>query len=329
MGVKGLAKLLSDLPGEVCQRYQTMYDVIDRNPDIKVIAIDANLYGYKYAISTGDAVAGFLNQSFSLLKKGVLPIYVLDDFQSYPPAKQATQAKRARRSKSPKTKFDKQAVESLKQVMDAAGIPVVCSPCEADGMCALLCKEGVADACLTDDLDVLVLGSPKVIRKEGEAYTIYDHERALHALGVGPEELLKLAVILGCDYSRGISRIRRLPAAAVLPHLRIFSSIPSQAHQHLWDGFEAFRSSADVAASDMNRVSEKLSDALTHLVPDPHRLESKVKELIGSGRHPCLRSLALSKLHATVRLRNQITSLMIGGQTQVHVSERSNRVLDQ
>ena len=65
MGVRGLGKLLKQLPGR--KTYTTLDQVLSANPFIRVVAVDANLYAYKYATSLGDIITGFLYQSTIVL----------------------------------------------------------------------------------------------------------------------------------------------------------------------------------------------------------------------------------------------------------------------
>ena len=52
-----------------------------------------------------------------------------------------------------------QDIANVKELMDAYGVNYVDSPCEVDELC-LFCKTGIADACISDDMDMFLYGCP-------------------------------------------------------------------------------------------------------------------------------------------------------------------------
>ena len=55
--------------------------------------------------------------------------------------------------------ISKEQLEDCRLLLDC-GIPYINAPQEADSQCAWLAKNGLVDAVLTEDMDILTFGSP-------------------------------------------------------------------------------------------------------------------------------------------------------------------------
>jgi len=54
--------------------------------------------------------------------------------------------------------------DDAKRLLRLLGMPVVEAPCEAEAQCAELCKSGKVWAVVTEDMDALTFGSPRLLR---------------------------------------------------------------------------------------------------------------------------------------------------------------------
>ena len=87
------------------------------------------------------------------------------------------------------------------------GIPYIIAPMEAEAQCAFLDVEELVDAVVTDDSDVFLFGARCVYRnlfderKYVETYLMRDVESEL---GLSRDKLIKMAMLLGSDYTEGI-----------------------------------------------------------------------------------------------------------------------------
>ena len=94
------------------------------------------------------------------------------------------------------------AVEAIKKIVESFSLPAIMSPSESDAQCAAMYQEGVVDGVISDDNDLLLFGAGVVYRhffrknKKIAMYKIGD-------CGFTREELIRLAYLLGCDYSAG------------------------------------------------------------------------------------------------------------------------------
>lgn len=113
------------------------------------------------------------------------------------------------------------------ELLRCFGIPFVLSPGEADAQCALLCRQGLVHAVLTEDSDVVVHGSNIVIRgffsKQSKKGMIQYKKKSLDRCGLSTTVLVCLAMLLGCDYDEGVDGVGvahalRIIASSWIPH---------------------------------------------------------------------------------------------------------------
>lgn len=114
--------------------------------------------------------------------------------------------------------------EKAKDVLTLLGLPFIQAEGEAETLCAFLAVNGIVDAVLSEDSDVLAYGTPLVFsqmtRRHGVATTfrVVSHPDVCTALKLSSSEFRDLCILLGCDYN---SRVRMhgnnksLPVGAV------------------------------------------------------------------------------------------------------------------
>ena len=318
--MKGLSKLLKQLTVSI--PFTSMDDCISHIvPPIKKIAIDGNLYANKYAVSVGDIAVGFLKQSAYFLSRGILPVYVFDGKDSYPLEKKAVQANRARKNK---THLPYGVFEHLERLLTSVGIPVVYGPSEGDCLCAQLNIQGLVDACLTDDLDVLVRGGRRIIKKEDGYYrvSVYEHDKVLGVLQLESDtDMYNLVALLGCDYGRGLYSLSSQPMTA-LQNLQTHKNL-----ENVLSGYSANQQDSDRINHTVEVLRETQETTVLWLQENLECVNQVIfNEDVGGDAFECIHNLC--KTHGdvfpklahlpydtikTIRVkRPQIISLMIG-----------------
>ena len=87
------------------------------------------------------------------------------------------------------------------------GIPYITAPMEAEAQCASLVSLGLVEGIITDDSDVFLFGGLRVFRnmfnqsKTVECFLLQDLSREL---GLDRDTLIRLAYLLGSDYTEGV-----------------------------------------------------------------------------------------------------------------------------
>ncbi|XP_033638355.1 flap endonuclease GEN homolog 1-like [Asterias rubens] len=129
-----------------------------------------------------------------------------------------------KKKKSGRSRF-KFVLNECKEMLDHLGIPCLQARGEAEAMCALLNKQGIADACLTEDGDVFLYGARTVYKNfslqtndpQIECYSTDDIETKL---GLDNDKLIALSLLLGCDYiPDGVPGIGKYQAIRLLNNI--------------------------------------------------------------------------------------------------------------
>jgi len=244
MGIKGLAKLLSDeAPDCVCQ-------VPLSSLNGRKVAIDASMAIYQFLIAvrqggpnnaasmltnadgeTTSHIQGLFNRTIRFLTEGIRPVFVFD---GKPPSLKKTNelVKRQERRNKAQTdlkvaqdegnveeieKLSKRLVragkkenEDCMRLLKLMGIPIVLAPCEAEAQAATLAQEGLVYAVGTEDMDALTFKTPILLRKmtfaNGSKFEIQtmNYKKALEGLELTHDEFVDLCILLGCDYCDSI-----------------------------------------------------------------------------------------------------------------------------
>ena len=207
----------------------------------KKIAIDISILLYQVVISVRNTgsdlmnskgeitshILGLFNKTIKLLENKIIPIYVFD---GKPPdlkkkvlemrkniRKKAEEKMSNAETEEEKIKYFKRSVsiskkqlDECRDLLDMMGIPYVNAPQEADSQCAWLAKNGFADAVLTEDMDILTFGSPKIVKN---LTSVRKNPIEIDLMGLKEkfgwtqEQFIEICVLLGCDYTDNLSDI--------------------------------------------------------------------------------------------------------------------------
>jgi flap endonuclease-1 len=235
MGIKNLLKFLSEKPNIVKKINLNDYHG-------KKIAIDISILIYQVVISirnsgadltnkNGDMtshILGLFNKTINFLEKGIIPVYVFD---GKPPElkkkvidtrknikKKAIEKLQEATTKEDKIKFLKRSVtitrtqmNQCRELLKIMGIPYVDAPEEADSQLSYLCRENMVHAVLTEDMDILTFGSPRIIRNlssNKKSPIEIELSTTLFNLGLEYEQFIELCILFGCDYCLHINDIK-------------------------------------------------------------------------------------------------------------------------
>uniref|UniRef100_A0A803MVL3 XPG-I domain-containing protein n=1 Tax=Chenopodium quinoa TaxID=63459 RepID=A0A803MVL3_CHEQI len=118
------------------------------------------------------------------------------------------------------------------ELLQMFGLPYIIAPMEAEAQCAYMELANLVDGVVTDDSDVFLFGAKSVYknifddRKYVETYFMKDIE---NELGLNREKLIRMALLLGSDYTEGISGI------GIVNAIEVLNAFPTE------DGFHKFR----------------------------------------------------------------------------------------
>lgn len=118
------------------------------------------------------------------------------------------------------------------ELLQIFGLPYIIAPMEAEAQCAFMELVHLVDGVVTDDCDAFLFGAGTVYknifdeRKYVETYLMKDIEEEL---GLNREKLVLMALLLGSDYTEGISGI------GIVNAIEVVNAFPEE------DGLKKFR----------------------------------------------------------------------------------------
>ena len=235
MGIKNLLKFLSEKNNIV--KKININDYYG-----KKIAIDISILIYQVVISIrnsgadltnqhGDItshILGLFNKTINFLEKGIIPVYVFDGKPPELKKKVINTRKEIKRkaveklqdatTTEDKIKFFKRSVtitrsqmNQCRELLKIMGIPYVDAPEEADSELSYLCRENMVYAVLTEDMDILTFGSPRIIRNlssNKKPPIEIELSTTLSNLNLEYEQFIELCILFGCDYCYNITDIK-------------------------------------------------------------------------------------------------------------------------
>jgi hypothetical protein len=125
-------------------------------------------------------------------------------------------------------------IMQVKDLLNAYGAVYIESAGEADQLCAYLVRNGYANACVSDDMDMFLYGCPRVIRHislVNHTGILYDTESILKELNISYETFRDIMILAGTDYN--IQRSCNLYDTMNLYY--VYSSIQNTENVHLYD----------------------------------------------------------------------------------------------
>jgi flap endonuclease-1 len=237
MGIKGLMKIIQTVaPDAIIEKDYSNFAGT-------TVALDMLLIIYKFVIAIrgrGDDlhredgqmtshIHGSLCKLVNMIKYGIIPIPIFDG--KSPDIKDETLRERKDKkieaskklcllddkiTKSEKIKLYKRSfnitndhITDVKRLVNLMGFICVQAPGEADSQCAALNIKGVVDAVVTEDMDVLVFGAKKMLRKFSNKNKVIqiDHDRILKDMDLTESQFIDICILLGSDYSKPIKGI--------------------------------------------------------------------------------------------------------------------------
>jgi flap endonuclease-1 len=239
MGIKGLAKLLSDEAPD-CIREVELKSLHGRK-----IAIDASMAIYQFLIAvrsggpnqqatmltnaegeTTSHIQGMFNRTIRYMTEGIRPVFVFDgkppDVKSHELIKRREKREKAQAALAVASEEgnveeqDKQSKrlvragtkenEDCRKLLTLMGVPVVTAPCEAEAQAAALCKAGLVYATGTEDMDALTFATPILVRKltfanaSKSMVQTMNYNKVIEGLAISHDQFVDLCIMLGCDY---------------------------------------------------------------------------------------------------------------------------------
>ncbi|GAM28021.1 hypothetical protein SAMD00019534_111970 [Acytostelium subglobosum LB1] len=114
--------------------------------------------------------------------------------------------------------IDDEMLRQCHDLLTLFGIPFITAPTEAEAQCAELFRLGLVDGVVTEDSDIMLFGDAKLVVyrhlfHRPERYILSD---IVVKVGLNREDMINLALLLGCDYTVGIKGIGIVNAMEII-----------------------------------------------------------------------------------------------------------------
>jgi len=240
MGIKGLTQLIKQNSPDAIQT-TNLHKLAGKR-----VAIDASLFMYKMLINMRTSnqayltshdgkvvshITGIFYKTANYLAVSITPIYVFDGKppqnkdeiikQRHQKVAQAKEAMALAETEEQKNHLEKktirltkQHVDDIKELLNLMGVSYVQANGEAEAYASEMCRQGMVDYVVTEDMDTLAFGCPKMIRmcldksiRRPDIISIIDLEEVMKGFSMNYQQFVDLCILCGCDYCSNIPRI--------------------------------------------------------------------------------------------------------------------------
>lgn len=98
----------------------------------------------------------------------------------------------------------------IKKIIMYYGYDIIQAPQEADKLCSYLCINGIVDAVLSEDTDIIVYGTPKILLNysiKNESVNCVYYNNILKQINFTNNMFTDFCIMCGCDYNTNIKGI--------------------------------------------------------------------------------------------------------------------------
>lgn len=220
------------------------------------LAIDTNLYLYKYLYGNKNHVNGIFFMINKLKKFNITPIFVfdgkppdekknkilerkiikekintrllnlkLDLNNDIPELEKNAIIQKIENLEKRVLYIDKDVIDKTIQLFDIMGVAYIKANCEAEQYCSKLSRLNLVDGVISEDTDTLACGSKIVIRdfsNKSDFVLCYNLDEILYDLDINYASFLDICILLGTDYN---SRTRGLSPEQIYQHIKTHKNI--------------------------------------------------------------------------------------------------------
>jgi len=264
MGIKSLTKLIKGKsPGAIT--IGQLHHLSGNK-----VAIDASLIIYQCLLNvrnngkqmendskTTGHIMGIFYKTINYLSLGIEPIYIFD---GKPPEEKGLiikeRQKKAKDAKEnmekaitdeDKNKFQKKSIrltkehiDDIKKLLNLMGVSYLHIDGEGEAIASELCRIGYVDYVITEDMDTMAFGCPKLIRncldksiKRKDVISIIDLVKIRNDLNLTQDKFIELCILCGCDYCSNIPRIGQVKALSIINNFETVEDFIKSKHTYI------------------------------------------------------------------------------------------------
>jgi len=324
MGIKGLTQLIK-------QNSPNAIETMNLHKlSGKKVAIDASLFMYKMLINMRGTnqsyltskdgkvvshITGIFYKTSNYLAVNITPIYVFD---GKPPQnkddvlknrhEKVANAKAAMENESlseeqknllekQTIRLTKQHIDDIKQLLDLMGVSYVQADGEAEAYASEMCRKGMVDYVVTEDMDTLAFGCPKMIRtcldrsiKRSDVISVIDLSVILKDFEMSYIEFIDMCILCGCDYCSNLPRVGNKTAfnhikkfktiEAILPKIKQLPENYETKYKESRRLFTMYHDTLDLQQLTIHHSERKLDELFDYLTKTCSMSEKRVQNSI-------------------------------------------------
>lgn len=114
-------------------------------------------------------------------------------------------------------------INDVKKLLNLLGISYIHPEGEAEAYASELCRMGYVDYVLTEDMDTMVYGCPRIIRncvdknlKRKDIVSIFTYEKLLSDLEISEDKFIEFCILCGCDYCPSVPKVGNITALKLI-----------------------------------------------------------------------------------------------------------------
>ena len=321
MGIKCLTQIIkTQSPASIT--HENLYKLSG-----KKIAVDASLVIYQNLLNTGNRslfknskgkitnhLSGLFYKIVNYLSLNIELIFIFDgkppDMKSATILDRKKKANKAKENmknaitKEDKDKYEKaslrvtkEMVDDVKKLLDFMGVSYIHPNGEGEAYASELCRIGYVDYVLTEDMDTMVYGCPKLIRtcldrsiKRKDIISILDYNKIIEDFNITQEQFIEFCILCGCDYCDSVPKIGNITALKLIKtHGNIENIMNNTKHKYSYPEnylelfnkskgiFQMWKDQININEIDVHKSQKNMSSLLQFLVGEIEMNEKKVQ----------------------------------------------------
>ena len=243
MGIKNLTQTIKkNSPGSIT--HENLYKLSG-----KKVAVDASLILYQQLLNRsgifrnkeGKITNHITGTFYKIMNYISLNIELIFIFDGKPPenkaeciierkkkSEKAKELSKTAETKEEKEKYEKSSlrlthemISDVKKLLNLLGISYIHPQVgEGEAFASELCKMGFVDYVLTEDMDTMAYGCPKLIRnctdktvkRNNDIVSIFDYNSIINNLELSEDKFLDFCILCGCDYCDAPPKVGNITA---------------------------------------------------------------------------------------------------------------------
>lgn len=129
-------------------------------------------------------------------------------------------------------RLTKEMINDVKYLLKLLGVSYIDADGEGEALASELCRIGNVDYVLSEDMDSLVYGCPRLIRncvdkkmKRKDIISIFNYQKMIDDFDLNHDNFIEFCVLCGCDYCDSVPKIGNITAFKLIQKYKTIENI--------------------------------------------------------------------------------------------------------